>query len=111
MLAPERGDAGRRAVEHAAEREEIGPCVDRLAAARLLGREVARRAQELTRAGEAGRRLLHARVAGEHPRDAEVEDANVLDPSLDQEEVRRLQIAMDQVRRMRRLEPLTDADA
>ena len=66
MSSPENGvDAGEHLVEHDAEREDVGAVVERLSRD-LLGRHVARRAQQHAR----GR--LHVRVA--QPRDAEVHD-------------------------------------
>ncbi len=97
-----KGRASREALEeHAPEREDVGAGIDGAIATRLLRRHVARRADERARAG--GEACL-----GREPRDAEVEDADLGELAVTEEEVARLQIAVDDAPRMRRRDRVRD---
>ena len=88
-------------VEHEAEREEIRSPVQRLAA-QLLGRHVDHRADH--RAGARQAALLERRPAdqGDHFGEPEIQDLRLA--ARRQEDVRRLEIAMNQAVGVRRIE-------
>ena len=72
-VAVERAPPGRELVEHDAEREDVASLVDRLAIG-LLGRHVARRADQATEGGDLGQGLVASRGrAGGELGEAEVE--------------------------------------
>ncbi len=89
VLALERLVAGQHLVEHHAQREEVGPVVH-LLALDLLRRHVVGRAEELTLLGE---------VRAVEPGDAEVRDLHPVVRG--DEDVRRLDVAVDDPVRMR----------
>ena len=88
VVAGERGPAAQALEEDAPEREHVGAGVDLALAARLLGRDVARRAEE--RAGQRDGALTAA-PAG----DPEVEDLGPLQIAAREEDVVRLEIAVN----------------
>ena len=89
---PERRTAGAHGVQHGAQAEQVGAVVDRLAPG-LLGRHEQGRAGDDAALGQAG--VVHR--AGQ----AEVGDLHALDAVL-QQDVRRLDVAMDQPLRVGR---------
>ena len=102
----------------APEREEVGARVE-LAAGRLLGRHVRGRAHRRTGHGHVrngpgldGRLGLHRRCCGRPAvgqlGEAEIEDLQVI--AVADEQVRRLDVAVDDAARVRRLERLGDLD-
>jgi len=98
----ERQRAGDQLVEHHAEAVEVGPLVH-LVAQRLLRRHVVGRAQK--RAGASQPRLAHHQLG-----DAEVEQLHLVAAARqrDQEDVGRLQVAVNDPGRVRRAEPGRD---
>ncbi len=92
VLGDERRSPGKTLEHDGPEREHVCARVDVGLAGRLLGRHVAGRAHHV--AGRRDRRL--AREA----RDAEVDQLDVLDASSQQEEVGRLDVAMNDPTRM-----------
>ena len=97
VLAGEGRRARERLEEHAAEREHVQSRADLLRAPRLLGRHVAERAEDRPRL-----RGDHLVEAG----DAEVEELDLLHAAADEEEVRRLEIAVDDAARVHHAERL-----
>ena len=89
--AGERQPAGAEGVEHAAQAEQVGPMVDRLAA-RLLGRHELRRADDDPVVGQAG-------IIGRAGQ-AEVDDLDAPRRAVEQD-VGRLDVAVDQAVGMR----------
>jgi hypothetical protein len=89
-LAGEAGLTGQRLEQHRAQREDVDATVDVAITARLLGRGVHGRADRGADLGEA--------LGVQHPAgDAEVEDAGVVQPPVDQEDVAGLDVAVDDV--------------
>jgi hypothetical protein len=103
VVAGERAHAGEALEEHAAEHEQVGPGIDLLPGASLLGRHVARRAHQDPARG-------HPAQAAE-PRDAEVEDLDPAHIPFGEEEVTGLEIAVDDPALVRRRERLGGAHA
>ena len=97
--AVERHLARQHLEEHRRQGEEIGARVERLPA-HLLRRHVVRRADDGAGLGEAGR-AVGAEAAGDRPGQAEVEQLHAVRR---QEQVRRLQVAMDHPARVQRVE-------
>ena len=99
VVALERGLADQHLKQHAAERVDIGACVD-LRAAELLGRHVHRRAQDCP--GRGGRQLDAVDELG----DPEIDDLGALAPGDlvigDQEDVGGLEIAVQDADRVSR---------
>ena len=93
MRAIEEPPPGEALEEHAAEREDVHRRRDLAVAARLLGRDVPGGADERPRERED--LLGDARA-----RDAEIDELDVLDPSAGQEQVARLQIAVNEASTM-----------
>ena len=91
--------AGEHLVEHAAQGIEIAPAIHVLVAGRLLGAHVRRRSH-----GEAGARRAHLARQLDHVRDAEVGDVRVI---VGEQDVRRLDVAVDDAVPMRVLERVT----
>ena len=90
------GAPGERAEHDRADREDVGAPVDLIALAlRLLGRHVRGGAEHDARGGGRARELGVAQT-----REAEVEDLH--EPGLRDEEVARLDVAMDDVARVER---------
>ena len=87
--------ADRTFVEHATQREDIRPPVDRLPVACLLGRHVHGRAQRLARPG-------HPQIIMRPARDAEVEQLGLAQIRPWQEQVRRLEVPVDNAEPVRR---------
>lgn len=93
-LTVERRPPGQRLVEHTAERIDIGAPIDSQAL-ELLGRRVIRSTNEEPRLGDAGRcRVLD---------DAEVADKDAVGRLLDKD-VRRLDVPVDELQFVRRVE-------
>ena len=108
-LALEGQDAGHAFVRDDAERPEVGAVIDVAQAARLLGRHVVGRAEHGARLG-AAREPLFARGRLDL-RDAEVEhlgDLVVVVRRADEEDVLRLQVAVDDARVVRALQRAAD---
>ena len=101
--AVERHLARQHLEEHRRQGEEIGAGVERLAA-HLLRRHVVRRPDDGAGLGEAGR-AVGAEAAGDRPGQAEVEQLHAVRR---QEQVRRLQVAMDEPARVQRVEGVED---
>ena len=110
---PERLVPGRHLVQHDAEREEIRAGVE-LLAPHLLGRHVGHRADRPPRAGQLMGRLygghsgLELRLLLRQLREPEIQDLRVATRS--DEDVRRLDVAMDDPRTVRRVEGVGDLD-
>jgi hypothetical protein len=98
--------AGQQLVEHAAERPDVGPLVDRTAA-RLLRAHIGRRPEDQPVARRIARcRLAPIRVVGQDLANPEVED---FDHSVGGDlDVRRLEIAMDDALVVRGIESAGD---
>ena len=94
----ERRPAGQQVVGHGPQRVDVAPLVQLPAARRLLGRHEQRRAEDLALAAQVGRA---GRRRG--PDQAEVEQLGhvVHPPAPRGEDVRRLDVAVDQARRVR----------
>ena len=101
--AVERHLARQHLEEHRRQREEIGAGVERLAT-HLLRRHVVRCPDDGAGLGEA-RRALRAEAAGDRPGQTEVEQLHAVRR---QEEVRRLQVAIDQPARVQGVEGVED---
>jgi hypothetical protein len=89
--APTNGDG---LEQHAAEREHVRACVEVALAARLLGCHVAGRADGHARARHRGCPVVRRRHA-RRARDAEVEHAQPVDLAVLEEQVARLDVAVD----------------
>ncbi len=89
-------------VEHDAQRPDVGPLIDGLLAAGLLGRHVERRADDGAGLGERPLPLLRPHLAGHDLGDAEVQHLEQPLPAvaLRQEEVRRLDVAVEDALRV-----------
>ena len=109
VVARERQRAGRHLVEHDAEREQVGARVE-LPAARLLGRHVRHRAQRRPRHRHslAMRGLVRRRRLGplDQLRQAEVEHLGLA--ARRHEDVRRLDVAVDDALGVRGVERVGD---
>ena len=105
----ERAHAREHLEEDRAEGKDVRPLVD-VPPANLLGRHVADRAHDRSRlrAGGGRRRVRRGRLGREDLRETEVEDLDA--PVARQEEVLRLQVAMDDPLFVRRGESLRDLD-
>jgi hypothetical protein len=86
-VAVERPDAGQALEQHAAEREHVGPGVDRLARACLLGGHVTGGPEHHAGLGELGLAVA--------PGDAEVEHLDQVDAASGEDQVGGLEIAVD----------------
>ena len=102
VVAGERGQAGEALEEDGAEREDVGARVELLRAARLLGRHVAERAEHDAGVRDRARAEAHAR-------DAEVDERGAIEVAVAEEQVARLDVAMDDPLRVRDGERLGDA--
>ncbi len=102
--AGERRLAGQALDHHAPEREQVGARVDLLLAARLLGRHVHRRAHDAAGLGDAAR-------IEEAAREPEVEQLRLLEAAAGQEEVARLDVAVDDAAPVRAGQRVGDAAA
>ena len=100
----ERAAPGHHFVQDDAKREDVGPRVERIAQ-RLLGRHVQNRSNRGARIGERCRRLGGLGDRGK----AEVEQLRVA--ARRDEDVRRLDVAVDDARRMRGVERIGDLHA
>jgi hypothetical protein len=108
-VALKRQDAGRHLIQDGTEREQIGARVGELAA-RLLGRHVRHRAQRRARRGQVDPAAGFVRRAGARSRlagtvdlrEPEVEDLHL--PARVHEDVRRLDVPVDDALRVCRLE-------
>ncbi len=101
VLAAVRALAGEALEQHASEREDVGARVDVAIPERLLRRDVTRRPEQ------------HARARDVRPhgaaRDAEIDQLHALRIALLEEQVARLQIAVDDAARVHRAERLGGA--
>ena len=102
----EGGDAGERFVEHDAEPPDVGAVVHGREPLRLLGGHVLGRPERHTGRSEQEEPLLargYRRVTGQELGDAEVEDLHAHRPvvAVGEEDVRRLEVAVDDARGVR----------
>jgi hypothetical protein len=102
VLAHEGRAPGEALEEHAAEGEDVGARADLALASRLLGGDVAGRAEEQARPGRGA-------GAPRDARDAEVEHRHLREVSARKEEVSRLDVAVDDPLRVRGGERAGDA--
>lgn len=93
-------------VEHAAERVQIGTAVAR-STERELGRHVRRRTEHLAHVGHRRR----GAVRRDRLREPEVEHFDVVAPVRQQHDVGGLEVAMDDLQRVRALERVADLHA
>ena len=90
LVTAEGGLARQALVGYAAEREDIRAPVDHAGAVDRLGRQVAGRTHQIARAGQAPARVHQAS-------NAEVEQLELVDPTIDEKEIMRLDVAVNDV--------------